>query len=94
MLVVMEVPGKRSPQASTTLEELRSSTCAVVKLGCSGAQGADVVRLPSVCRPGGMARNTLQCGSCWANGAHQLCGVRGQRCQQRGEATNHEGPAV
>ena len=40
MLVVMEVPGKRSPQASTTLEELRSSTCAVVRLGCSGVQRA------------------------------------------------------
>lgn len=44
MLVVMEVPGKRSPQASTTLEELTSSTCAVVNLGCNGVQGADVVR--------------------------------------------------
>ena len=31
MLVVMEVPGKRSPQASTTLEELRSSTCGLSK---------------------------------------------------------------
>jgi hypothetical protein len=94
MLVVMEVPGKRSPQASTTLEELTSSTYAVVKPSCNRVQGADFVRLPTICRLAGVACNTLQCGICWAYGAHQLCRVCGQGRQQRGKAADDERSAV